>query len=52
MILDTAMKKEGFINYPTEWWHYSYGDKYWAYILFKPIATYSQVNKDPPMLLL
>jgi zinc D-Ala-D-Ala dipeptidase len=19
------------VNYPTEWWHWSYGDRYWAY---------------------
>ena len=25
--LSTAMTKAGFVNYPTEWWHWSYGDK-------------------------
>ena len=20
----------GLVNYPTEWWHWSYGDRYWA----------------------
>jgi len=25
------MQQEGFVNYPTEWWHFSYGDRYWAY---------------------
>lgn len=25
-----AMNTVGFINYPTEWWHWSYGDKYWG----------------------
>lgn len=24
------MKELDFINYPTEWWHFSYGDKMWA----------------------
>ena len=24
------MKKEGFINFPGEWWHFSYGDRMWA----------------------
>jgi D-alanyl-D-alanine dipeptidase len=19
------------VNYPTEWWHWSFGDRYWAY---------------------
>lgn len=25
-----AMLAEGFAPMPTEWWHYSYGDKYWG----------------------
>ncbi len=29
MLLD-IMQKAGFINYPLEWWHYSYGDRTWA----------------------
>ena len=24
------MKKEGFVNFPGEWWHFSYGDRMWA----------------------
>lgn len=30
-LLLEIMQAQGFINYPTEWWHFSYGDKYWAY---------------------
>lgn len=30
-LLLEAMTAQGFINYPTEWWHFSYGDRYWAY---------------------
>jgi D-alanyl-D-alanine dipeptidase len=26
-----VMSAAGFVNYPTEWWHWSYGDRYWAY---------------------
>jgi len=29
-ILFDAMEKVGMVNLPTEWWHYSYGDRYWA----------------------
>ena len=29
-ILLTAMRSAGFVNYPGEWWHFSYGDKLWA----------------------
>lgn len=30
-MLYDVMTAQGFINYPTEWWHFSYGDRYWAY---------------------
>ncbi len=29
-LLYGAMIKAGFVNYPLEWWHYSYGDRMWA----------------------
>jgi len=31
-ILADCMEKVGFANYPTEWWHWSYGDCYWAFL--------------------
>lgn len=43
-ILIKAMEKAGFINYPTEWWHWSYGDCYWAYFN-KCDAIYSPVDE-------
>ncbi len=30
MILIDAMSLAGFENYPYEWWHWSFGDRYWA----------------------
>ncbi len=30
-ILTDCLEKVGFVNYPTEWWHWSYGDRYWAF---------------------
>ncbi|WP_103954881.1 M15 family metallopeptidase [Nonomuraea solani] len=30
--LGAAMTAAGFVNYPTEWWHWSYGDRYWAHL--------------------
>ncbi|WP_436757165.1 M15 family metallopeptidase [Streptosporangium sp. V21-05] len=30
-ILGIVMTSAGFVNYPTEWWHWSYGDRYWAF---------------------
>lgn len=29
-VLATAMSVAGLVNYPPEWWHWSYGDRYWA----------------------
>ncbi|OIP81591.1 D-alanyl-D-alanine dipeptidase [Candidatus Peregrinibacteria bacterium CG22_combo_CG10-13_8_21_14_all_44_10] len=30
MILYSVLIGEGFFNFPDEWWHYSYGDVFWA----------------------
>lgn len=30
LLLD-VMHAQGFVNYATEWWHFSYGDRYWAF---------------------
>jgi len=30
-LLYYAMTAEGFTNLPSEWWHYDYGDRFWAY---------------------
>ena len=29
-ILVKTMESEGFSNYPSEWWHYDYGNRAWA----------------------
>ncbi|MFG2137533.1 nitrilase-related carbon-nitrogen hydrolase [Streptomyces sp. NPDC048650] len=29
-VLGAALGAAGLVNYPTEWWHWSYGDRYWA----------------------
>ncbi|GGN75300.1 D-alanyl-D-alanine dipeptidase [Streptomyces albiflavescens] len=29
-LLAAALTAAGLVNYPTEWWHWSYGDRYWA----------------------
>lgn len=43
-LLLEIMQAQGFINYPTEWWHFSYGDRYLAY--YQPIqkAIYGSVE--------
>ena len=37
------MEKEGFVNLASEWWHYSYGDQYWAAFYGKPAAIYGSL---------
>jgi D-alanyl-D-alanine dipeptidase len=29
-LLGSVLGGAGLVNYPTEWWHWSYGDRYWA----------------------
>jgi len=43
-ILIDCMEKVGFVNYPTEWWHWSYGDCYWAF-LNNSDALYTPVDE-------
>jgi D-alanyl-D-alanine dipeptidase len=31
-LLISVMTKAGFVNYPFEWWHWSYGDRYWGIV--------------------
>jgi len=42
-VLLAAMEAQGFVNYPTEWWHFSYGDRYWAYVKREPYAIYGSI---------
>ncbi|WP_232835996.1 M15 family metallopeptidase [Actinocorallia populi] len=39
-VLSTALREAGLVNYPTEWWHWSYGDRYWALATGSPAALY------------
>ncbi|MEN6082418.1 M15 family metallopeptidase [Chromobacterium piscinae] len=44
-ILSQAMRDAGFVNYPSEWWHWSYGDRYWAAVSGAPAALYAAVDE-------
>ncbi|MDA8209659.1 MAG: M15 family metallopeptidase [Actinomycetota bacterium] len=39
-ILFGVLRAEGLVNYPTEWWHWSWGDRYWALQTGSPAAVY------------
>jgi D-alanyl-D-alanine dipeptidase len=43
-LLIDAMNVAGFVNYPTEWWHWSYGDKYWCFVKGKAHAIYGSIE--------
>jgi len=43
MLYDAMVVHAGFINYPNECWHYSYGDKMWAAYARKKYAIYGAV---------
>lgn len=43
-LLKTAMAAESFVNYPFEWWHWSCGDKYWAYGSAAEHAVYGPLD--------
>jgi D-alanyl-D-alanine dipeptidase len=45
-LLATAMITADFVNYPSEWWHCSYGDRYLAVISDEPHAIYGTVEKE------
>ena len=49
-LLYNVMISAGFTNLPSEWWHYDYGTKFWAYFnktdaLYKGILSYDINNK-------
>ena len=43
-VLATALEEAGLVNYPTEWWHWSYGDRYWAFVTDQPAAIYGPIR--------
>jgi D-alanyl-D-alanine dipeptidase len=42
-LLAAVLGAAGMVNYPTEWWHWSYGDRYWALVTGAPAALYGPV---------
>lgn len=43
-LLAAVLTRAGLVNYPTEWWHWSYGDRYWALLTGAPAALYGPVD--------
>jgi len=42
-LLQQVLEAVGLINYPTEWWHWSYGDQYWALQTEAPTTRYREI---------
>ncbi|MET8538641.1 M15 family metallopeptidase [Streptomyces sp. NPDC005065] len=42
--LTAVLSEAGLINYPTEFWHWSFGDRYWALQTKQPAALYGPVE--------
>ena len=42
VMLGEALTAAGMVNYPTEWWHWSYGDRYWAFVTGAAHAVYDR----------
>ncbi|MEV7866641.1 M15 family metallopeptidase [Streptomyces sp. NPDC088124] len=42
--LSRTLATAGLINYGTEWWHWSFGDRYWALQTQQPAALYGPVE--------
>ncbi|MGW3512502.1 M15 family metallopeptidase [Streptomyces sp. NPDC000994] len=45
-LLGTVLTAAGLVNYPTEWWHWSFGDRYWALITREDKALYGPKEID------
>ncbi|MEU6819282.1 M15 family metallopeptidase [Streptomyces atriruber] len=41
--LTAALATAGLVNYPGQWWHWSYGDRYWAFVTGAPHAHYGSM---------
>ncbi|MBM9505979.1 M15 family metallopeptidase [Streptomyces sp. KK5PA1] len=47
-VLGGVLTAAGLVNYPTEWWHWSYGDRYWALTTGAAAARYGPKSLDRP----
>lgn len=43
-LLYDVLTSVGFVNLPSEWWHYSYGDQYWAIFNKREAALYDKID--------
>lgn len=46
VLLGSVLSAAGLVNYPTEWWHWSYGDRYWAFSTGAEHAIYGAIADE------
>ncbi|MFC4070192.1 M15 family metallopeptidase [Actinoplanes subglobosus] len=46
--LITALTSAGMVNYPTEWWHWSFGERYWAFVTGTGRSRYAPIRRVLP----
>src|SRR3989344_411331 len=46
LLLHNLLKELGFAPFYGEWWHFSYGDREWAFFYDQPTSLYSPVSLD------
>ena len=46
-LLARVLRLAGLVNYPTEWWHWSFGDRYWAWTTGAPCALFGPLEAEP-----
>lgn len=46
-LMAEALSKMGFVNYSYEYWHWSYGDRYWAFFTNASNAIYGPAAASP-----
>lgn len=45
-LLAQVLTAQGLVNYPTEWWHWSFGDRYWALATGSGHALYGPIPAE------
>jgi zinc D-Ala-D-Ala dipeptidase len=43
-LLAEVLGLQGLVNYPTEWWHWSFGDRYWALVTEAQHSIYGPLS--------
>ena len=44
LLLKETLSKVGMVNYPAEWWHYSFGDRLWAKLTGSTLAIFKKLD--------